>query len=29
VKLDVIPRSPDAELDIRAIEPKPAAQAGA
>ena len=25
VKLDFIPRSPDAELVIRAIEPKPAA----
>ena len=29
VKLDVIPRAPDAQLVIRAIEPKPAAPAGA
>jgi hypothetical protein len=29
VTLNFIPRSPDAELVIRAIEPKPAAQAGA
>jgi hypothetical protein len=29
VTLNFIPRSPDAELVIRAIEPKAAAQAGA
>jgi hypothetical protein len=29
VTLNFIPQSPDAELVIRAIEPKPAAQAGA
>jgi hypothetical protein len=29
VTLNFIPRSPDAELVIRAIKPKPAAQAGA
>jgi hypothetical protein len=29
VTLNFIPRSPDAELVIRAIEPKPAAQADA
>jgi hypothetical protein len=29
VNLDVIPHSPNAQLVIRAIEPKPAAQAGA
>ncbi|HZL63070.1 MAG TPA: hypothetical protein VFC32_12325 [Pseudolabrys sp.] len=29
VKLDFIPRSPDAELVIRAIEPKPAAAGAA
>jgi hypothetical protein len=29
VKLDFIPRSPDAELVIRAIEPKPAAKGAA
>ena len=29
VNLDVIPRSPNAQLIIRAIEPKPSAQYGA